>query len=168
MRKTVITALFAAFAFTPAIAHHAGEQFRVSDEVSVGHAYTIENAPMAQAMRVYLTVRNEGDEAVEVTGASVDFAQDVRFMAQTVKDGTLETANLEKIRVDAGQTLTMQPGAVWIELDGVQETFEHGEHFHMTLAFADIGSVEIEVEVEETPGATPSDDHDHDHESGEV
>ena len=69
-------------------------------------------------------------------------------------DGTLEVRDLSAIKVNPGQVLTLQPGAAWIELEGVTQTYPHGGHFDMTLTFEKAGTVRIEVEVEER------DDHD--------
>ncbi|MCF3933264.1 copper chaperone PCu(A)C [Acuticoccus sp. M5D2P5] len=159
--KNMLLAMFATAALsTAAIAHHAGEQFRAGD-IAVSHAYTFENAEMAHAMRVYVTVHNTGDTADKLIGASVSFADEVAFEAQVIDaSGSLVTNTLTSITVQPGQSLTMQPGSVWIELDSVQSTFKHGQHFDMALTFERAGTVTIEVEVEESEHG---DDHDHDH-----
>ncbi|WP_187289024.1 copper chaperone PCu(A)C [Fulvimarina pelagi] len=168
MKNILVAALFGVTGMTPAFAHHAGEQMQAAEGVTVSHAYTFENAEMAHSMRVYLTITNGSDEAVELTGASVGFAENVLFEAQALENGSLTTTQPETITVNAGQTLTMQPGGAWIELESVQQTFEHGEHFDLTLTFTGMDPVQIEVEVEEAPGAEHDHDHDHSHEDGEV
>ncbi|MEN3792241.1 copper chaperone PCu(A)C [Fulvimarina sp. MAC3] len=168
MKHFLVAALLGASMMTPAFAHHAGEQVQAAANVTVSHAYTFENADMAHSMRVYLTITNGSEEAVELTGASVGFAENALFEAQAIENGSLVTAQPETITVNVGQTLTMQPGGAWIELESVQQTFEHGEHFDLTLTFAGMEPVEIEVEVEEAPGEKHDHDHDHSHEDGEV
>ncbi|RFC64041.1 copper chaperone PCu(A)C [Fulvimarina endophytica] len=154
----------------PAFAHHPGEGAvtSVGEAVSVSHAYTFANAGTAHSMRVYLTIENRGDSAVELTGASADFAETVLFEAQTLDGGTLRTATAETLSIGAGQTLTLQPGAVWIELESVKKAFAAGDHFHLDLTFASLGTVEIEVEVEAPPAAGDHHDHDHDHDESGV
>ena len=159
MKRLLAAALLAATA-TYAYAHHDGERFKVGD-LMVSHAYTYENAASAHATRVYLTIENTGAEADRLIGAAVDFAAKVVFEGQTVDgEGTLAVTEVTAFGIAPGQTLTLQPGAMWIELEGVKQAFEHGEHFDMTLTFEKAGTVEIEVEIEELPDA---EDHDHDH-----
>lgn len=162
MKKIAAAAVLALFATGTAVAHHAGEVSKAGDIV-VSHSYTYENAEMAHSMRVYLTLDNQGDAADRLVEASVDFADDVHFQAQVLEEGTLKTSEVEAISVEPGQVVTMQPGAVWIELEGVQAVYEHGEHFHMTLTFETAGTVEVEVEVEEA--GDHGEEHDHDHAS---
>lgn len=160
MRKLALAAIAATLMSGAAIAHHDEIVWSTGDVV-VSHAWTYENAEMAHAMRVYLTVENTGDAADRLVSASVPFAERVLFEGQAMDaDGALEHRVFDAITVGPNQTITMQPGAVWIELDSVQATFEHGEHFDMTLTFENAGTIAIEVEVE------AADDHEdgHDHE----
>ena len=62
-------------------------------------------------------------------------------------EGTLAVQNLKAIRIEPGQVLTLQPGAIWLELEGVQQSFNEGQYFHMDLTFETAGSVEIDVGV---------------------
>ncbi|MEO1020504.1 MAG: copper chaperone PCu(A)C [Pseudomonadota bacterium] len=136
----------------PAVAHHVGEMWQAGDLI-VSHGWTYENATMEHAVNVYVTVENQGDEPDRLISAAVDFADRTGFQAQVLgADGTLEIRNIPAIQINAGQVLTLQPGAVWVELESVHRTFEHGEHFDMTLTFENAGSIEIEVEIEEEDG----------------
>jgi copper(I)-binding protein len=159
MKRLLAATLLAATA-TCAYAHHDGERYQVGALI-VSHAYMYENAATAHATKVYLTIENTGDEADRLVGATVDFATKVVFEGQAVDgEGTLSVTEVKAIGIAPGQTLTLQPGAIWIELEGVKKTFEHGEHFDMTLTFEKAGTVEIEVEIEEVPAG---EGHDHDH-----
>ncbi len=164
MKKLTLAALAATMVAGAALAHHDEDVFAKGDVV-VSHAWTYENAETAHAMRVYLTIENTGTAPDRLTAASVTFADAVLLEGQAIgADGSLETRQFPAIAVAPGQVLTMQPGAVWIELQGVQRTFDAGDHFHMAVTFENAGSVEIDVEVE----ATGEHDHDHDHDHGEA
>jgi copper(I)-binding protein len=137
-------------------AHHAGDSYAVGDLV-VSHAWTYETSSAGHASKVYLTIMNNGDEADRLIGAAVDFAPRVGMQAQAVgADGTLAVQDLVAIRIEPGQSLTLQPGAMWLELEGVQRTFVDGQDFHMDLTFERAGTVEIDVLVNE------ADEHDPD------
>ena len=159
MRNLLVGAAMTVMAAGAAIAHHAGDTYPVGDLV-VSHAWTYETAAAGHATKVYLTIMNNGAEADRLIEASVDFAPRTVIQAQAIgADGTLAVQDVSALRIEPGQSLTLQPGAMWIELEGVQRTFAHGQHFHMDLTFEVAGSVEIDVWVEE------ADEHDHDHAS---
>jgi hypothetical protein len=147
MRNLIIGAAAAVMAAGAALAHHAGDTFPVGDIV-VSHAWTYETAEAGHATKVYLTIQNNGDAADRLLEASVDFAPRVVMQAQAVDaEGTLAVQNLKAIRIEPGQVLTLQPGAIWLELEGVQQSFSDGQYFHMDLTFETAGSVEIDVGV---------------------
>jgi copper(I)-binding protein len=146
----------------PAVAHHAGETAQIGKLV-ISHGWMHENAEMAHSTSVYLTIDNRGTEVDKLIGAEVDFADEAVFQAQTVgEDGVLAVRDISGINIDPDQVLTLKPGVVWIELESVHQTFEHGEHFDMTLSFEKAGTVEIEVEIE------PVDEHEDEHEKEET
>ena len=146
----------------PAVAHHAGETSELGKLV-ISHAWMHENAGMAHSTSVYLTIENQGTEADKLIGAEVDFADEAVFQAQTVgADGVLAVRDIGGISIDPDQVLTLKPGVVWIELESVHRTFEHGDHFDMTLTFEKAGTVEVEVQIE------PVDEHEAEHEKEET
>lgn len=133
---------------TAALAHHAGEK-RASGAIEVSHAWTQENAAMAHATEVYLTIANTGEEADRLLGGSAGFAGRVEIQAQVMgADGVLKTRSIEALEIAPGQTVTFQPGGTRLVLMNVQRQFRAGQHFDMDLTFEKAGPVEIEVEVE--------------------
>lgn len=132
-----------------AFAHHVGETWSVG-KLTLSHGWTYEISDASHGMPVYLTIDNGGDETDRLIAASVPFAERTVLQAQTLdEDGTLEVEDVEAIAIAPGQVLTLQPAAAWIELESVQESFEHGQHFDLELTFERAGTVTIEVEVEE-------------------
>jgi len=157
MRNLLVGAAMTVMAAGAAIAHHAGDTYPVGDLV-VSHAWTYETAAAGHATKVYLTIMNNGAEADRLLDARVDFAPRTVIQAQVIgADGTLAVQDVAAVGIEPGQSLTLQPGAMWLELEGVQRRFAHGQHFHMDLTFEQAGSVEIDVWVEEA--LEP--DHDH-------
>jgi periplasmic copper chaperone A len=157
MRKLLLSsALLSLGLACPAGAHHEGEVYQLGKLV-ISHAWMLENAEMEHSSSVYLTIDNQGMEADKLIAAKFDFADQAVFQAQAVDaDGVLEVRDINGVKVNPSQVLTLKPGLLWIELESVHQTFEHGEHFDMTLTFEKAGTIEIEVEIE------PADEHEHD------
>lgn len=163
IRHILIAAVLAIVAVVPATAHHDGEQFSKSN-ISVSHAWTGETGTMAHAIEIYMTIQNNGADAVTLTGAEIDFARAGVFQAQVVgEDGTLRTREVATVEVAAGQSVTMQPGGLRMVFNDVKRTLRAGDHFRAHLQFAEIGELEIEVEVEKLD----DDEREHD-DDGEV
>lgn len=149
MRTLIIGAGVAIMAAGAALAHHAGDTFEVGDLV-VSHAWTYETAEAGHSTKVYLTIQNNGEVTDRLIEASVDFAGKVVMQAQAIgSDGTLGVQNIAAVAIEPGQVLTLQPGAIWLELEGVQRHFGHGDFFHMDLVFETAGALEIDVWVED-------------------
>ena len=166
MRNLLIGTSLAVMAAGAAWAHHAGDTFQIGDVV-VSHAWTVETDALGHSTKVYLTIQNDGAEADRLIEASVDFASRVVMQAQAIgADGTLAIQDLSAVRIEPGQVLTFQPGAIWLELEGVQQHFSHGQHFHMDLVFETAGAVEVDVIVNDDDHHHEDDDHDHDHDHG--
>jgi copper(I)-binding protein len=162
MNGSLKAAALAAILAAPAVgfAHHAGEVFRLGDEVMVSHAWTEETGETSHSVDVFLTIENQGDAAVRLVAATTGFSDAGRFQAPVLgDDGALAIREVPAIEVAPGQTVTFQPGGVHIVLPNVKQGFEGGEHFDMTLDFGEAGTVAIEVEVEHHDGEA---EHDHD------
>lgn len=161
VRNTVLAAALVVLPFA-ATAHHVGEVWQAGS-ITVSHAWTEETGAMAHGIEVYLTIGNSGEEPDRLIAAETDFTEAGVFQASILDDdGSLIIKEVPAIQIAAGQALTMQPGGVHIVLQDVKRHLEGGEHFDMTLTFANAGTIEIEVEVEH------GEDHDHDHDGHEV
>ncbi|WP_366556275.1 copper chaperone PCu(A)C [Aquibaculum sediminis] len=149
MRRLISGVLLAAFLAAPAaLAHHAGESYAARDVV-VSHAWTHENAPSAHANAVFLTIVNDGDEPDRLTGVTGDFFSHAEIQVPVLDDaGVLHTRTVTSLEIAPGQSLTLQPGGVQIQLIGLQSTHFPGDHFDLTLRFENAGAITVEVEVE--------------------
>jgi copper(I)-binding protein len=151
MRHLILAAALSVGVAASALAHHAGEVVQAGSVV-VSHGWMIANADMAHANGVYLTLDNQGQEADRLVAAKVEFAPRAVFQAQTLgADGTLKVQDIAAIQVRPNQVVTLQPGVVWIELEGLQRVFAPGETFELELTFEKGGEAEVMVQVEDRP-----------------
>jgi len=148
MKARILGIALSAGLATSALAHHDGEVVAAGDLV-VSHGWTYEVSDTAHAVDVYLTIDNEGATADRLIGAAVGFADQVEIQAPVLDDGVLKTTTVQAVEIAPGQVLTFQPGGVHLVVQSVQQTFEHGQHFDLTLTFEKAGTVELEIEIEE-------------------
>jgi Uncharacterized protein conserved in bacteria len=136
-------------------AHHVGDIYKLGP-VTVSHVWTEETGDMAHGLDVFLTVVNEGEDAVRLIAADTSFTDEGVFQSPVVgEDGSLAIRDLSAIEIAPGQTITFQPGGLHVSLQNTQRAHDAGDHFHMTLEFETLGALDVEVEVEEHV------DHDH-------
>jgi copper(I)-binding protein len=155
MRKLMLAAALSLGLAAPLAAHHAGEALKAGSLV-ISHAWMYENAGMGHSTSVFLTIDNQGAAPDRLIAAETGFADHAVLQAQTLSaEGVLEIKDVAALQVNPGQVLTLKPGVVWLELESVHQTFEHGEHFDLTLTFEKAGRIEVEVEIE------PLDEHEH-------
>lgn len=156
MRRLAFAAMLSVGVAASALAHHAGETAQAGD-VLVSHAWMTANADMAHGAAVYLTLDNRGAAPDRLTSAKVEFAANARFQAQAMgSDGTLQVQDVKAVQVQSGQVLTLQPGTVWIALEGLQRVLAPGETFPLELTFERGGETDVLVHVERRSEGRPS------------
>jgi len=88
----------------------------------------------------YMTITNNGDEDITLTGAEVDFAESVETHETTVEDDVARMAEIEGgIVIPAGETVELRPGGLHLMLINITEDLIAGETAEITLIF-DSGS----------------------------
>ena len=147
--RNIALAMLLVLPAVPALAHHDGEIASVGD-MRISHAWTKETGGTAHAIEVFLTLENVGDEEERLIGGTTRFSEPAMFQAPVLaSDGAVAVQDVSAIVIDAGQSVTLQPGGIRIVLNDVKRTLRAGGHFHMHLEFANAGTVEIDVEIED-------------------
>jgi copper(I)-binding protein len=67
---------------------------------------------------------------------------------EIAQDGKVSVREVSAIEIAPGQSVTMQPGGMYIVFNDIQRTIASGEHFEAHLAFEGLGEIEVEVEIE--------------------
>lgn len=135
-------------------AHHDGELSYQKGDVVVSHVWTEAINAASHGAPVYLTINNRGATPDRLLGITTPVAGASVLQASVFDQasGTLTVQEIEALQVEPGQTLTLQPGGVMIEMISVQQPLIAGTHFDMTLEFERAGTLMIEVEIESPAG----------------
>jgi hypothetical protein len=119
-------------------------------------AATPASSPMAAPMvgadlstgAAYLTIRNDGDGADRLTGATTPMAQAVEIH-ETRDENGVGTMRMQEdgVEIPPGETVAFAPGGYHLMLVGLTESLLPDMTYELTLTFAHAGAVTITVAV---------------------
>ncbi|MFO1034343.1 MAG: copper chaperone PCu(A)C [Hyphomicrobiales bacterium] len=97
---------------------------------------------------VYFTLHNGGTTAVSLSGVSTDVAEMAMAHATVVEDDVAKMVDLEGIAIAPGTDFVFSPGKNHIMLMGLKKPLHEGDHFTLTLATQDGGTLPVDVTVQ--------------------
>ncbi|MGY9047202.1 hypothetical protein P775_27950 [Puniceibacterium antarcticum] len=150
---------FAAALFCVLPALLSAHEFK-SGDITVGHPYAFETAPMAQTAAGYLTVTNTGETPDTLLAVEADFPK-VMMHQSLEKDGIATMEHVETLEIAPGASVAFAPGGYHVMFMGLNgAAFKAGEHVPATLVFEHAGRIDVEFNVEaRTEDAPASDAH---------
>lgn len=135
-----IAALATVFGTVAAQSDHAA-----STPMSGDHVMITENVSMGA---FYFTVTNNGDEDDRLLKIETDIAEFAEVHSVVLDNGVMQMSpELDGVDIQAGETLTLEPGGYHVMLIGLTESLLNGEDFTATLYFENAGEVEITVPI---------------------
>ncbi len=116
-------------------------------EIVVEEAWIRLPPPVADTAAGYMTIRNRGDQDVEITDARTNTAEQLEFHAMAMHDGMMHMQKMEKVVVPAHSGISFDPGGNHLMLVGLQHTLKAGERLVITLETSDGQELTIHAEV---------------------
>lgn len=146
--RSIAAALAVAAAFAlPALAH----EYEAGD-LHIGHPWARATAEGMPTGAAFLSIRNDGDTADRLLGASTDRAETVEIHRGVMEDGIARMRPVEAVELPAGEEVILAPGGYHLMLMGLDGALVEGTRFPLTLEFERAGEVVVEIAVE-APGA---------------
>lgn len=119
----------------------------IAEAPEVKKAWARAMPPGAPNGAVYLTVVNETDRAVTVTGARSPAAEVAQIHETVETDSGTGMRHRDKVKVPGGKTLTFEPGGWHIMLMGLNRQLTEGGTVEITVTFDDHDPWTGEAEV---------------------
>ncbi|ARA91987.1 hypothetical protein AWN76_001600 [Rhodothermaceae bacterium RA] len=110
-------------------------------------APAVTTSPLARTA-AYLTIRNTGRAADRLIGAEADVARVVELHESRIDGGVMRMRPVEHITIDPGASVTLAPGGYHLMLLDLTGPLQEGDHFTLTLNFAQRGALSTPVIVE--------------------
>jgi len=119
-----------------------------ADDVVVESPWARASIGTSRPGAAYMSVRNSGDEPVNLTGLrTVVAARAEIHRTSTSADGVSSMAPAGEIVIPPGGEVALEPGGLHAMLMMLLEPLEQGASFPLTLIFDDGGEVTLEVPV---------------------
>jgi copper(I)-binding protein len=134
--------------------HAAAHGYGVGD-LQVRHPWTRATPAGATVAAGYLEIRNSGQQADRVVGASTPAAERVEFHVQVQEGDVLKMREVKDFGVPARQRLTLRPGGSHLMLVGLKQPLVKGARVPLTLRFERAGELQIELEVQPVDSRKP-------------
>lgn len=158
-------ALFLAFAavacfgaFSAAQAH----DFRAGN-LSIDHPYATPSLPGVSTGAAYVRgIRNKGQEADRLIGASTPVAERVELHTMKMDGDVMRMRALDGIDLPAGQEVQLRHGqAQHLMLVGLKKPLVAGDRFDLTLRFEKAGATTVKAWVQQPRAAAADPEHKH-------
>lgn len=116
-------------------------------DIAVGHIWA---APpeSTKSIAVYGPILNQGNAAVQLTGATTPVAEDVRIRVTT--EGSKRW--VDTVQLDPGKPVALAPWRQHLWLTGLKRELKEGDSFELTLEFGQAGTLAVQVEIEPEGG----------------
>lgn len=119
-----------------------------SEDVLVEDAWSRASIGVNRPGAAYMTVRNNGNVAVTLTGIRTDLAMMPQIHRSATNDqGTSSMTPAGEIEIAPGDAVALEPGGLHAMLMRLQRPMVKGETFSLTLVFADGGEVTVEIPI---------------------
>lgn len=107
----------------------------------------------------YLTVVNNGSEAVHLVSAATPVSMRAGLHNHVMADGVMAMEKLDEVEVAAGGRVVFVPGGLHVMLMGLHQPLRQGETFDLTLRFAAIQPITVSVTILGVGSMGPTEDN---------
>jgi hypothetical protein len=119
----------------------------LADGLTVADAWSRATPPVAQVGVVYFTLRNDTKKSDRLLKLATPVAAKAEVHRTEVLDGIARMREVAVLHVDAGQTLTFEPGGMHVMLVGLRKPLVAGMSYDLDLLFEVAGPRKIKVAV---------------------
>ena len=95
----------------------------------------------------YMTLTNDGDNDVQLVGASSDVAEAAELHETTTEGGAMSMQQVEGVDIPAGGEAVLEPGGYHVMLIEVNTELVEGDTVELTLTFDGAGDQTVSAEV---------------------
>ncbi|WP_434339977.1 copper chaperone PCu(A)C [Motilimonas cestriensis] len=130
-------------------------------EIMVDGAYVRATPPNVQNSAAFLQLMNHSNELATLVSAKSDIAEKVELHNHIMADGMMKMRQVDGIKINAMETVSLQPGGYHIMLMGLKQPLTEGQEVSFTLGFSSGEQVSFVALVKSVKGDKPKMKHNH-------
>ncbi|HEX9463175.1 MAG TPA: copper chaperone PCu(A)C [Alphaproteobacteria bacterium] len=115
--------------------------------LAVSDAWAPPTGPGVTVAKVYMIIENRGSDSERLLSVRSPVARTARFIEDDPQNGVVEQVAYLEVR--PRRPVTLRPGRIHVELQGLAKPLVKGSTFPLTLVFAFAGPVEVPVDIDE-------------------
>lgn len=147
LNKRIFGPLAVLIALTVAATVVPAHEYKIAG-IEIGHPWSRPTPPTATVGVGYLSLKNGGTTDDRLVEAASPAAERVELHASVMKNGVMTMRHLPAIEVQAGRSVSLEPGGIHLMLTGLRQPLKDGMRVPVTLTFERAGSVEVELAVQ--------------------
>lgn len=119
-----------------------------SEDIVVEDAWSRASIGVSRPGAAYMTIRNDGSEAVTLVGIRTDLAMMPEVHETSTNDeGVSSMSPAGDIEIGAGGSVSLKPGGLHAMLMRLQRPMTKGDSFSLILDFSDGSAVTVNVPI---------------------
>ena len=107
-----------------------------NEGITIENAYVPQLPPTSMAHSAYLTITNNSDQVMTITGVNADGFKMSHLHETENSDGVMSMKSMVSLDIDPGETITLKPGGVHIMMMHPLEYLAGSSGVPITLSFA--------------------------------
>lgn len=151
IKRILIPFLAAACVAGQALAHD-----HQAEELLIDQPWSRAMPPTATTGAAYLRIDNNGEAGDRLLAVETPVAEYAELHEHVHVDGLMKMQQATDLAIEAGDSLTLEPGGYHIMLFNLQKPLVAGEKYPLTLRFEQAGEIEVEVAVHKEAPAPSS------------
>ena len=101
--------------------------------------------PGMTSSAAYMTIRNTGEELLELTGVESPFAKKSELHTTLMQDGVMKMEHVEVFQLQPGEEASFEPGGYHVMLMGLNQGIKAGDKVPVSLTFNGQKTVTVEA-----------------------
>lgn len=138
-----------------------GWQAQANAQLAVEDVWIRESIPGAASTALFATVNNPGSSERVLVAVQVAGVDKVELHTTLQEDGMMRMRRISELKVGAGETVKLMPGAAHVMLFRLQQPLKKGQEVAVVFEFANGEKVKAVASVVATN--QPSHEHHHHH-----
>ncbi|WP_448550974.1 copper chaperone PCu(A)C [Thalassotalea montiporae] len=118
-----------------------------SAEIVVEDAYVREVIPGNSVTSAYMTITNQGGQAIKLVAAKSDDIPLIEIHEHTMHDGMMKMGQVAFVEIDANAQVKLQPMGLHLMMFDLEQPLVAGQQIAVTLVFDNNTSLDVNLPV---------------------